>query len=112
MFPAEKHAAKMKFNEFGLLQPSDTYFPNGMQHIIDRCHELGFKFGLHLMRGIPRVAVKANTPVKGTKYFAQDIAGKIRINREIRECSFSSIPQNIFFTASAVTCFFFKSSSW
>jgi len=73
-FPAEKHAAKMKFNEFGLLQPSDTYFPNGMQHIIDRCHELGLKFGLHLMRGIPRAAVKENTPVKGTKYFAQDIA--------------------------------------
>jgi len=74
IFPAEKHAAKMKFNEFGLLQPSYTYFPNDMQHIIDRCHELGLKFGLHLMRGIPRAAFKANTPVKGTKYFAQDIA--------------------------------------
>ncbi len=74
MFPAEKHAAKIKFNEFGLLQPSDTYFPNGMKPVIDRCHELGIKFGLHLMRGIPRAAVKANTPVKGTKYFAQDIA--------------------------------------
>ena len=74
IYPAEKHAAKMKFNEFGLLQPSDTYFPNGLKPIIDRCHELGLKFGLHLMRGIPRAAVKANTPVKGTKYFAQDIA--------------------------------------
>jgi len=74
MFPAEKHASKMKFNEFGLLQPSDTYFPNGLQPVIDRCHELGLKFGLHLMRGIPRAAFKANTPVKGTKYFAQDIA--------------------------------------
>jgi len=74
MYPAEKHAAKMKFNEFGLLQPSDTYFPNGFQAIINRCHELGLKFGLHLMRGIPRAAFKANTQVKGTKYFAQDIA--------------------------------------
>ncbi len=74
MFPAEKHAAKMKFNEFGLLQPSDTYFPNGFKKLIDRCHELGLKFGLHLMRGIPREAVKANVPIKGTKYFAQDIA--------------------------------------
>lgn len=74
MFPAEKHAAKMKFNEFGLLQPSDTYFPNGFKKLIDRCHELGLKFGLHLMRGIPRAAVKANVPIKGTKYFAQDIA--------------------------------------
>jgi len=73
IYPAEKHASKLKFNEFGLLQPSDTYFSNGFQRIIDRCHELGIKFGLHLMRGIPRSAVKANTPVKGTKYFAQDI---------------------------------------
>lgn len=74
MFPAEKHARKMKFNEFGLLQPSDTYFPNGFKKLIDRTHELGLKFGLHLMRGIPRAAVKANVPIKGTKYFAQDIA--------------------------------------
>ena len=74
IYPAEKHAAKMKFNEYGLLQPSDTYFPDGLQPIIDRCHELGIKFGLHLMRGIPRAAVKANVPIKGTKYFAQDIA--------------------------------------
>lgn len=74
MFPAEKHALKMKFNEFGVLQPSDTYFPNGFIKLIERCHALGLKFGLHLMRGIPRAAVKANVPIKGTKYFAQDIA--------------------------------------
>jgi len=74
IYAAEKHASKMKFNEFGLLQPSDTYFPNGLKPIIDRCHELGLKFGLHLMRGIPRAAVKANVPIKGTKYFAQEIA--------------------------------------
>ena len=74
MFPAEKHARKMKYNEFGLLQPSDTYFPNGFKKLIDRTHELGLKFGLHLMRGIPRSVVKANLPIKGTKYFAQDIA--------------------------------------
>ena len=79
MFPAEKHAAKMKFNEYGLLQPSDTYFPNGLKPIIDRCHSLGVKFGLHLMRGIPIAAVKTNTPIKATKYFAQDIADTINI---------------------------------
>jgi hypothetical protein len=74
IFAAEKHAAKLNFNEFGLLQPSKTYFPNGIKAIADRCHNLGLKFGIHLMRGIPRAAVKANTRVKGTKYFAQDIA--------------------------------------
>jgi alpha-galactosidase len=74
IYPIEKHAKTLKFNEFGLLQPSNTYFPNGLKPLINRCHELGIKFGLHLMRGIPRAAVKANTPVKGTKYFAQDVA--------------------------------------
>lgn len=74
IYPAEKHAVKLNFNEFGLLQPSKTYFPNGIKPIVDRCHKLGLKFGIHLMRGIPRAAVKANTRVKGTKFFAQDIA--------------------------------------
>ena len=74
IYPAEKHAKKMNFNEYGLLQPSKTYFPNGLQPIIDRCHELGLKFGLHLMRGIPREAVRLNLPVKGTDYTAADIA--------------------------------------
>ncbi|MDX1285004.1 MAG: alpha-galactosidase, partial [Draconibacterium sp.] len=74
IYPAEKHAEKMNFNEYGLLQPSETYFPNGLQPIIDRCHELGLKFGLHLMRGIPREVVKLNLPVEGTNYHASDIA--------------------------------------
>ncbi len=74
LFPDEKHAEKVRINKYGLLQPSDTYFPNGLQGIIDRCHELGLKFGIHLMRGIPRAAYEANTPVKGTEYFARDIA--------------------------------------
>ena len=73
IYPAEKHAAVLNINEFGLLQPSKTYFPNGLQPIIDRCHELGLKFGIHLMRGIPRMAYDQNTVVKGTNYTARDI---------------------------------------
>lgn len=72
-YPKEKHAKKLNINEYGLLQPSKTYFPNGLQPIIDRCHELGLKFGIHIMRGIPRVSVGRNTPIKGTNYHAQDI---------------------------------------
>lgn len=73
-YPAEKHAKKMRFNEYGLLQPSKTYFPNGLKPIIDRCHELGFKFGLHLMRGIPREVVRLDLPIEGTQYTAAEIA--------------------------------------
>ncbi len=71
LYPAEKHAEKVNINEYGLLQPSKTYFPNGLQPIIDRCHELGLKFGLHLMRGIPREAYRQNTTVKGTKLYSK-----------------------------------------
>ena len=74
IYPAEKHAKKMNYNEYGLLQPSETYFPSGLQPIIDRCHELGLKFGLHLMRGIPREVVQKDLPIKGTNYTAVDIA--------------------------------------
>ena len=74
IYPVEKHAAKLNINEYGLLQPSKTYFPNGLKPIIDRCHDLGLKFGLHLMRGIPREAYRQNTKIKGTAYSARDIA--------------------------------------
>jgi hypothetical protein len=35
---------------------------------------MGMKFGIHLMRGIPRLAVKRNLPILGTKYRAADVA--------------------------------------
>jgi alpha-galactosidase len=72
--PAEKHASDVKINQYGLLQPSHCYFPNGLKPLIDRCHEKGLKFGVHLMRGIPRKAVEANTPIKNSAYSARDIA--------------------------------------
>lgn len=74
IYPAEKHAQKLNINEYGLLQPSKTYFPNGIKPIADRCHQLGLKFGIHLMRGIPRVAYQQNLKIKDTKYTARDIA--------------------------------------
>ena len=38
--------------------------------------ELGLKFGVHLMRGIPRKAVQLNLPIEGTSYHAADIANR------------------------------------
>jgi len=37
-------------------------------------HSKGLKFGIHIMRGIPRAAVKANLPILGTSAHAQDVA--------------------------------------
>ena len=77
MYAIEKHASDVRINEYGLLQPSATYFPNGFEKLISECHRLGLKFGVHLMRGIPRKAVLQNTPIQGTSYHARDIADTI-----------------------------------
>lgn len=74
IYANEKHASDVSIDAFGLLQPSKTYFPNGLKPIIDRTNELGLRFGLHLMRGIPRKAYKQNTKVKGTNLLAKDVA--------------------------------------
>jgi alpha-galactosidase len=60
-------------DEYGIPKPAKEYFPNGLNPMIDKLHAKGLKFGVHLMRGIPRVAVERNLPIKGTKYKAKDI---------------------------------------
>ncbi len=71
--------AKLTMDEFGRLLPAPNKFPSsadgaGFKPLADYVHSKGLKFGIHLMRGIPRQAVQQNTPVKGTNYHAQDIA--------------------------------------
>ncbi len=73
-FSIEKHATDINIDKFGLIEPSKTYFPNGLKRIADRAHELGLKFGVHLMRGIPRKAYLLDTPIENTPYSARDIA--------------------------------------
>lgn len=46
----------------------------GFKPLADYVHNKGLKFGIHLMRGIPKRAWERNTPILGTKYFARDIA--------------------------------------
>lgn len=58
---------------YGIPIPAKQFFPNGLKPMIDKLHAKGLKFGVHLMRGIPRIAVEKNTPIKGTKYTAKDI---------------------------------------
>ena len=38
----------------------------GFKPLADYVHSKGLKFGIHMMRGIPRQAVTQNTPVLGT----------------------------------------------
>jgi len=59
---------------FGLCVVHPTRFPNGIKELVEYAHKKGLKFGVWLMRGIPREAVKLNLPIPGTPYFARDIA--------------------------------------
>jgi aryl-phospho-beta-D-glucosidase BglC (GH1 family) len=66
---------------YGRLQPAPNRFPSsadgrGFKALADHIHGLGLKFGIHLMRGIPRQAVEKNLPILGTNRRAQDIADK------------------------------------
>ncbi|GAA0457536.1 MULTISPECIES: glycoside hydrolase family 27 protein [Sphingomonas] len=63
----------------GRLLPAPNRFPSsangrGFAPLAAEVHALGLKFGVHLMRGIPRLAVERNLPVLGTKVRAADIA--------------------------------------
>ena len=68
----------------GRLTPGPRRFPSsvggrGFRPIADKVHALGLKFGVHLMRGIPRAAVAQNLPVLGTSIRAADIANTASI---------------------------------
>jgi alpha-galactosidase len=71
--------APLVTDEFGRLLPATNRFPSaanggGFKSLSDYVHGKGLKFGIHLMRGIPRQAVRDNTLVKGTTVRARDIA--------------------------------------
>ena len=71
--------AKLTLDPWGRLIPATNKFPSaadgkGFKPLAKAMHRLGLKFGIHLMRGIPRQAVVAKLPVKGTRYTAADIA--------------------------------------
>lgn len=74
IWPVKGQKGHLNYDEYGRLIPSEVLFPKGFKEIIEKAHKNGIKFGLHMMRGIPREVVKKNLPIKGTKYFARDIA--------------------------------------
>ncbi len=64
-------------DEYGRYQPDTKRFPsaangNGFKNLADYVHSKGLKFGIHIMRGIPKVAVERKLPIKGTKGITAD----------------------------------------
>ena len=71
--------ADLNMDEYGRLIPAVERFPSsaggkGFGPLADYVHSLGLKFGIHIMRGIPRNAVHKNVTIKGTDIKARDIA--------------------------------------
>ena len=63
---------------YGRLLPAVNRFPSssggkGFKLLADYIHSKGLKFGIHIMRGIPKLAVQRNTPIFGSTATAKDI---------------------------------------
>jgi alpha-galactosidase len=75
----DRLGATLPSDRYGRLLPSLSRFPSsangvGFKPLADRVHAMGLKFGIHMMRGIPRQSFNANTPIEGSSFTAKDAA--------------------------------------
>ena len=71
--------AVLEMDANGRLLPAPNRFPmtresHSFKPLADYLHAKGLQFGLHLLRGIPRQAVRQNVPILGSAAHAADIA--------------------------------------
>ncbi|MGI6256360.1 MAG: alpha-galactosidase, partial [Acutalibacter sp.] len=71
--------AWLTLDEYGRVLPAPERFPSaaggrGFGPIAEKIHNLGLKFGIHIMRGVPRLAVHKHLPVLGTDTTCDKIA--------------------------------------
>ena len=77
---------KVEIDEYSRLLPCPDRFPSaaggqGFRPLADYVHSLGLKFGIHMMRGIPRIAAHNHMKIKGTTATAGEIADPYSICR-------------------------------
>ena len=70
---------RFEMDAYGRYVPVPARFPSAgtsrtFKPLADYLHSLGLKFGLHILRGIPREAVDRNLPIAGSNYHAKDAA--------------------------------------
>ena len=63
--------APLCMDEYGRLLPAENRFPSaangaGFKPLADYVHSLGLKFGIHIMRGLPRQAAHRHLPILGS----------------------------------------------
>ncbi len=62
--------SQLEMDEYSRLLPDPERFPSsaggrGFAPLAEYVHNLGLKFGIHIMRGIPRIAAHAHAKIKG-----------------------------------------------
>jgi len=78
-FAATLEGKKYVWDANGILIPAASRFPSsangaGFKPLADWVHDQGLKFGIHIVRGIPRDVVKQNLPIAGSSFHAADAA--------------------------------------
>jgi hypothetical protein len=80
-FVHETIPARPNYNldEYGRLLPDTVKYPsskngNGFEPLADYIHNLGLKFGIHILRGIPWQASEKHLKIKGTEIDAASVA--------------------------------------
>lgn len=71
--------SELVMDDYGRLFPAVNRFPSakdgrGFTSLAEYIHSLGLKFGIHIMRGIPRMAAHKNLPIKDSKFSAKWVA--------------------------------------
>ncbi|HKT04130.1 MAG TPA: glycoside hydrolase family 27 protein [Rugosimonospora sp.] len=71
--------APLCLDGYGRPVPAPNRFPSardgrGFAPLAAQVHDLGLRFGIHVMRGVPRLAVRDALPVLGTGYTAAQVA--------------------------------------
>ncbi|MCM1567890.1 MAG: glycoside hydrolase family 27 protein [Roseburia sp.] len=76
--------AQVEMDEYSRLLPCVSRFPSsadgkGFGPLAEYVHSLGLKFGIHIMRGIPRQAAYLRTAIKNSTHTANEIANPYSI---------------------------------
>jgi hypothetical protein len=78
-FAEKVEARRYVWDANGNLIPAVNRFPSaangaGFKPLADWVHGQGLKFGIHILRGIPKQVVKENLPIAGTSFHAAEAA--------------------------------------
>jgi alpha-galactosidase len=71
--------AQFSMDDYGRFTPAVNSIPSaahgaGFQPLAGYVHSLGLKFGIHILRGIPKEAVRKNLPIAESSFRAADAA--------------------------------------